>query len=205
MCFQPGTQANPVQQVNPDADADEKPEPEPVVQCSSYDSLEADYDIQEHAGQLHAADEDEASRAAARAQEQEDQMTEVQYLQRYFKFDPAHEPSEEELAEWRKQKQRDQEGWSRTLQHLARDVGDAKAGDPQVAKRLKRLLDDAYRVAGLHPGPGDGKPAASQKVLFPRKPPESVQQQWYEQRQANCSAELDKPIASQEAARKSSA
>ncbi len=205
VCFQPVQQANPVQQVNPDSDADEKPEPEPVVQCSSYESLEADYDIQEHAEQLHAAGEDDASRAAAQAQEQEDQMTEVQYLQRYFKFDPAHEPSEEELAEWRIQRQRDHEGFSRILKHIASDVGEAKEGNPQVAKQLKQLLDDAYRVAGLHPAPGDAKPAMPQKVLFPRKPPESVQQQWYEQRLANCSAGMDKHIASQEAARKSSA
>jgi len=39
-------------------------------------------------------------------------------------------------------------------------------------------------------------------VLFPRKPPESVQQQWYEQRQANCDAEMDQLIEQQEAARK---
>jgi hypothetical protein len=38
-------------------------------------------------------------------------------------------------------------------------------------------------------------------VLFPRKPPEGVQEQWYKQRQANCDAEFDK-ITEREAARK---
>ena len=89
------------------------------------------------------------------------------------------------------------------MQHIGRDVDEAR--NPEVAKELAEMLDDAYRVAGLHPGSGNWKPALPQKVLFPRKPPASVQQQWHEQRHANCMAEIDQAIADQEAVRKSSA
>jgi hypothetical protein len=46
------------------------------------------------------------------------------------------------------------------------------------------------------------KAATPQLLLFPRKPPEGVQQQWFEQRHANCTAEIDQAIADQEAALK---
>lgn len=195
VCFQPGKQANP--------DADEKPEPEPAVLCSSYDSLEADYDIQEHAEQLHAAGEEAPFDAETETEREQPKLSETeQYRKAHPEKGEDYYPSAAELDQLREQQQETEEHKLELRKHL----GDlAQAAGFKDAHELKEFVDDAYTRAGLYFETEGWKPAARQLVLFPRKPPESVQQQWYEQRLATCSAEMDKHIAQQEARRKSSA
>ncbi len=68
--------------------------------------------------------------------------------------------------------------------------------------QLRRDLVLAYLEHAPEAPAQAGRAAGPQKVLFPRKPPEGVQEQWYKQRHANCSAEIDKTIEQQETARK---
>jgi len=63
------------------------------------------------------------------------------------------------------------------------------------------LVANCYRRSGLQYETEEWRPAGPQKVPFPRKPPASVQQQWWEKRQANCDAELDR-LMEQETGRK---
>ena len=207
--------------------SDEQPAEE-VVLCSSYDSLEADYDIREHREQLKATDLDECYEPAAAPEEEQDedeeeeQLSEEEQFRRWFPtlnyhlpedFGPAHYFWAPLFARWQREKplreaerrrQREErrqrkEEYEELWDEIRRDLALALAGeDPSV---LEKALADCYERAGLEYETAGWKPASAQLVLFPRKPPASVQQQWYEQRQANCGAAMDKLIADQEAAR----
>jgi len=237
-----GVNFHPVtQSASPEKDGEAKTEE--VVLCSSYDSLEADYDIREHAEQLKAsaanqridagkqADQEEEADAQEQQeqqdkQDQQEQLSEEEqflrearqygwfeegfgptspYFEGYFlgwkyrkqkEEEERRQREEEEEAQRRKQQQEYQELWNQIRSCLEL----ALAGDE--LKVLQDALCTCYRVSGLEYETKGWKPASAQLVLFPRKPPEKVQQQWYEQRQANCNAAWDKSFVDQEAARK---
>ena len=201
--FQPGKQ--PAQ----DAEGDGQ-NAEPAVLCSSYDSLEADYDIQEHAGQLKASHADQPTDAAEEPEEAEEEgepeeeLSEEEQFRgwvrnRGYCFGDAFRPGSQSwgplFSEWRTEVEEHKHHWDGI-----REVGEAALSEG--TGRLKELLADCYDRAGLEYETEGWRPATPQKVLFPRKPPAGVEEKWYEQRQANCDAEMDKLIADQEAARK---
>jgi len=198
-----GVNLQPVKQTA--AENEDENETEDVVLCSSYDSLEADYGIQEHGEQLQADDPDVAF-VPLPEEEAPEELTEVE---QYFEDNPWEKkvigfvPDERDLERWRDEKQRRAERYERHWDEIRGDLALAVAGEDREV--LQDALADCYQRAGLEYETEGWKPASSQKVLFGlRKPPTGVQQQWYEQRQANCMAELDR-LADQEAARKSSA
>jgi hypothetical protein len=207
VCFQPGKKAAGGKQT-----ADEQQEPEEVTLCSSYDSLEADYDIPEHAEQLKASQANRRLDAAEEAEEEDEQegeeekeLTEEEQFMRWIRsqgfcfgdaFRPGSESWEMLFPKWRREMEECKRHWD----GIRHDLSEAAANED--AERLKEVLADCYDRAGLEYETEGWKPAAPQKVLFPRKPPAGVEEQWYEQRKANSSAEMDKHIAEQEAARK---
>jgi hypothetical protein len=146
------------------------------VRCSQYDQLELDFDIVEHAEQLK-------STAPLPEPERNADPASNPWIGRYGAAPDLRDTSEE-------YKQLD-----KGLRDFLLEAG--RTEDPQH----RRDLVLAYLQCAPEAPSQAGRAALSQKVLFPRKPPESVQKQWYEQRQANCDAELDR-LADQEAARK---
>jgi hypothetical protein len=195
VCFQPGKQASGADQ-----------EAEAVTRCSSYDSLEEDYGIQEHAEQLTATNEADRFCDAGEAKEEnrpeEKQPSEaLQFLREKYGCDVEefYTPGEDELVPWRAWKQRQSEEQKQHWENIRHDL--AEAANSQDLEKLKDLLANCYERAGLHYEAEGWKPAGPQKVLFPRKPPASVQQQWFDQRQASCDAELNR-LMEQEGARK---
>jgi hypothetical protein len=205
--FQPKTQA----------EADDQQEQQHTVLCSSYDSLEADYDIQEHSEQLKASATNQRIDAAKEAEEkqeneheEEEQLSEQEQYLRWVReldgigfprnFGPEHPEFGLYFANWKKHKQQEEEKHQRYWRCIRQKLIDvAHSGNEEL---LRVTLAFFYHDLGLHYESDGWKPASAQKVLFPRKPPESVQQQWHERRHANCSAEIDQTIADQEAARK---
>jgi hypothetical protein len=206
VCFQPGKQAAGSKQ----ATEDDEQEPEAVTLCSSYDSLEADYDIQEHAEQLKASEANSRLNAPEKAEaeqqeaEEEKELSEEEQFRRWVRsqgfcfgdaFGPGSQSWEILFPKWRTEIEERKRHWD-SIRH---DLSEAAASeDPE---RLKELLADCYQRSGLEYESEGWKPASAQLVLFPRKPPASVQQQWFEERQAKCDAELDR-LMEQEAARK---
>jgi len=201
VCFQPGKQA-----------AEGQQKAQEVTRCSSYDSLEADYDIREHAEQLKAANEDDRVDAAGAAEQEEpeeqEELSEVEQFIRYARtkswlprdFGPKSPGFEDELFMWRDAQRQRAEDHQRHWENIRRNL--AEAANTQDLDRMKELMADCYRRAGLQYETEGWKPAPPQKVLFPRKPPAGVEQQWFEQRQANCDAAMDKLFEQEEAARK---
>ncbi len=148
------------------------------VRCTQYDQLELDFDIAEHAGQLKSTELPEPERDA-------DPANNV-WIDRYGVAPDLRGTSEE----------------NKELDQKLRDIL-LKAGhteNPQFRRDLVLL----YLAKAPEAPSQAGLAATSQKLLFPRKPPAGVEEKWYEQRQANCDAELDR-LAEQEAARKNSA
>jgi hypothetical protein len=197
VCFQPGKQA-----------AGDEQKTQEVILCSSYDSLEADYDIHEHAEQLKATNQDDRLAAQGEPPAQpEPELSEVEQFIDYIKgrdyapacLEPGDPDFDREFISWQISKQQQAEAHKLHWDGIRRDLA-AAAGSPDLDK-LKDLVADCYRRAGLQYEAEGWKPAAPQKVLFPSKPPENVQKEWYEQRKANCSAEFDR-IAEREAAQK---
>jgi len=145
------------------------------VRCTQYDALEADFDIAEHAEQLKSTELPMPVRADSGSPDSP-------WVARYGAVNaPGITPPE-----------------TRLLDDRLRDtlLEASRTQSPQYRRDLVLVYlqhaPEAPMQAGLAAGP--------QKVLFTRKPPESVQKQWYEQRQANCDAEFDK-ITEREAAR----
>jgi hypothetical protein len=147
------------------------------VRCTQYDQLELDFDIVEHAEQLK-------STAPLPEPERNADSASNPWIDRYG---AVPSKSEEEVALYKKLDQKLRE----TLLEASRTEN----------QQYRRDLVLSYLYFAPEAPAQAGRAALPQKVLFPRKPPASVQQQWYEQRQANCDAELDR-LADQEAARK---
>ena len=159
----------------PEALPENMNQPRPV-RCTQYDQLELDFDIPEHAEQLKSTALPEPEREA-------DPANNV-WIDRYGAVPDLRGTSQE----------------NKELDEKLREIL-VKAGhteNPQYRRDLVLL----YLAKAPEAPSQAGRAAAPQKVLFPRKPPESVQQQWHEQRHANCMAEIDQSIADQEAARK---
>ena len=151
------------------------------VRCTQYDRLEEDFDLAEHAEELKSTQLPPPERHADDCPGSADNP----WIDRYG---AVHDPNSE-----------------------AKDTGVTDEDLRDTLLEASRTEDPQYRrdlvLAYLQYAPEApsqaGRAAPSQKVLFGvRKPPESVQQQWYKQRQANCDAELDKLVEQQEAARK---
>jgi len=202
VCFHPAQKAS---------DADRKTEE--VTRCSSYDSLEADYDIQEHAGQLKASEANPRLNAPEKAEaeqqeaEEEKELSEEEQFRRWVRsqgycFDDAFGPGSQSweilFPQWRRAIEEGKRHWDSIRHDLS------EAAQSEDLETLKELVANCYRRAGLQYETEEWRPAGPQKVLFPRKPPASVQQQWWEQRQSNCDAELDR-LMEQETGRKSGA
>jgi hypothetical protein len=243
-----GVNFHPVAQAAP-VNKEDKHETEEVVLCSSYNSLEADYDIAEHHQQLkatHPEVEFGAAQEQEEKQEEEEQPEQDVESEEYEEkirndvemflgwanrqgyggfrdnFDRNHPDFDLRFAEWkeeirrhlalrrqvteeerRKQEEAEelrQQEYKLLWEEIAEDLSVALAGDDP--EELPQALARCYRCSGLEYETAGWKPAARQLVLFPRKPPAGVQQQWHEQRHANCTAEIDQAIADQEAARK---
>jgi hypothetical protein len=154
--------------------------PVKTVRCTQYDQLELDFDIAEHAEQLKSTELPQPERSADPANNP--------WIDRYGAVPDHASTSEDEAAVLKK------------LDQMLRDtlLEASRSEDPQYRRDMVLLYLQNAPEAPMQAG----RAAAPQKVLFPRKPPESVQQQWHEQRHANCTAEIDKAIADQEAARK---
>jgi len=167
----------------PEALSDGTVLPVKPVLCTQYDQLELDFDIPEHAEQLKSTELPQPERSADPANNP--------WIARYGAVPERAGESEDEVALLKK--------LDKKLREALLEAG--RSENPQYRRDLVLLY--------LHNAPEApaqaGRAATSQKVLFPRKPPAGVQQQWFEQRHANCMAEIDKGIADQEAARKSSA
>ena len=162
----------------PEAMPEGMQQPRPV-RCTQYDQLELDFDIAEHAGQLKSTELPEPEREA-------DPANNV-WIDRYGAAPDLRGTSEE----------------NKELDQKLRDIL-LKAGhteNPQFRRDLVLL----YLAKAPEAPSQAGLAATSQKLLFPRKPPEGVEEKWYEQRQANCDAAWDKTIADREVARKNSA
>jgi len=145
--------------------------PEKVTRCSSYDSLEADYGIQEHAEQLKAAKEDdrgyEDDGAEKEDRPEENQPSEaLQFLREKYGRDVEefYVPGEGELGPWRQGKQRQAEQCKLYWENIRRDL--AEAAKTEDLESLKELVADCYRRAGLQYETEGWKPAGPQKVLF---------------------------------------
>ncbi len=147
------------------------------VRCTQYDALEADFDIAEHAEQLKSTELPMPVRADSGSPDNP-------WVARYGAVNAPGITSP----------------GTRVLDDLVRDtlLEASRTQSPQLRRDLVLAYLEHAPEAPAHAG----RAAGPQKVLFPRKPPEGVQEQWYEQRHANCSAEIDKATEQQEAARK---
>ena len=182
--------------------ADSKdPKPEEVTRCSSYDSLEEDYDIPEHAGQLQATNHDDGcAEAGEDAEEPPAEKEELSDVEQFLRYIQANDPSaqvdiddpdfQRDACIWSQRKRERDEQHRQHWENIRHDL--AEAASSADLERLKKLLARCYYTAGLQFESAGWKPAGPQKVLYSRKPPESVQQEWYQQRQANCNAEFDR-------------
>jgi hypothetical protein len=149
----------------------------PPVRCTQYDALEADFDIAEHAEQLKSTELPMPVRADSGSPESP-------WVAHYGAVNDLGSTSPE----------------TRVLDDLLRDtlLEASRTQNPQY----RRDLVLAYLRHAPEAPPQAGRAAGPQKVLFTRKPPEGVLQEWYKQRHANCSAEIDKTTEQQETARK---
>ncbi len=189
----------------------ESPKPEELTCCSSYDSLEEDYNIPEQAGQLQATNHDDGCTEAAEDPDEppaeQEELSDVQQFLRYIQGNHPAPPQvdlndpifQQDLGIWSQRKRERDEQHRRHWESIRHDL--AEAASSADLERLKKLLARCYHSAGLQFETEGWKPAGPQKVLYSRKPPESVQQRWYEQRQANCDAEFDR-LSQKEAAAK---
>jgi hypothetical protein len=173
----------------------EDAKPEDVTRCSSYDSLEADYGIPEHAENLKAASPDARLLAGPDETDEQDQhqaepLSEVEQFIRHIqgrsycpeRLVPGDPEFEHELAMWRYGKKQQAQEWQRHWENIRRNL--AEAAMSEDLEKLKELLEDCYRKAGLQYEGEEWKAAGPQKLLFggrgndatspqpPRKEPE---------------------------------
>ncbi len=165
VCFHPSQQAS-----------GEDAKPEDVTRCSSYDSLEEDYGIQEHAEQLQASEANPRLNAPEKAEaeqqkaEEEKELSEEEQFRRWVRsqgycfgdaFGPGSQSWEILFPKWRREIEERKRHWDSIRHDLS------EAANSEDLEQLKELVADCYHRAGLQYEAEGYKPAGPQKGVVP--------------------------------------